>query len=190
MQFMRRAPHGARSIALYPGAWNPPTLAHLALAAAARHAVEEVVFVLPRTLPHKEYAGPGFDERLALLLEATAPSAFPVAVSEGGLFVEIVREFRRIDAAPEVKVLCGRDAAERIVGWQYPAGEPIARQLEEFELLVAPRGGAYCPPAPLGSRIHVLPVEGCDEVSSSRVRKGELELVPDNIREAVGRLYR
>jgi hypothetical protein len=41
--------------------------------------------------------------------------------------------------------MCGRDAAERIVGWDYGDGPPIQDQLNEFRLLVASREGEYSP---------------------------------------------
>jgi len=197
MEFFRRASSHADSAALFPGAYNPPTRAHLALAAAALDWAPEVIFVLPRRLPHKNFEPPGFDDRLDLLLRATQDEPlFSVAATPRGLFVDIVRAARAADPLLQrLLVLCGRDAAERIVNWDY--GEPgaIRSQLEEYELLVAPRAGVYDPPHDLRDRIHNLAIEGLEEVSSSeirdRIRRGLPceNLVPPSIADRVGSLY-
>ncbi len=198
MEFFRRAEGRPRKLGVLAGAFHPPTKAHLALARAALAVVEEVVFVLPRRFPHKRYEGVGLEERLRLVLAATAGEPrFSVAVSEGGLFIEIARECKQA-YGPEVEIwfLCGRDAAERIVNWDY--GEPgaFARQLEVYGLLAAPRGGHYEPPPEYRDRIRPLPLEGgYDEVSSTAVREAIREgrpwehLVPEPIVEDVRLLY-
>ena len=169
--FRREAP--SRVAAVLPGAFNPPTRAHLALARAALDHAGEVVFVLPRAFPHKNYEGPSFDERLAMLRTATANEPrFALAACEGGLFLEIARELRSSDPALErILFLCGRDAAERIVAWDYGSLPPIEEQLREYELLVAPRQGEYLPPEPLRASVTALRLpEPLDEISSSEVR--------------------
>lgn len=75
MEFLHRAPGLPVHIGVLPGAFNPVTVAHLALAQAALAEVDEVVFVLPRRFPHKEYTGAGMDSRAALLLALAAGSA-------------------------------------------------------------------------------------------------------------------
>ncbi|MFY9728862.1 MAG: adenylyltransferase/cytidyltransferase family protein, partial [Bryobacteraceae bacterium] len=88
MQFLHRAPGQPLHIGILPGAFNPVTVAHLALARAALSQVDEVVFVLPRHFPHKEYTGAGFEARAALLLAlAVGSPSFSVASAEGGLFI-------------------------------------------------------------------------------------------------------
>ena len=67
-------------IGVLPGTFNPPTSAHLALAEAAMAHVDRVVFVLPRVLPHKDYEGVPFEERLALVKHVAEPR-FGVASS-------------------------------------------------------------------------------------------------------------
>lgn len=198
MHFLRRAAPQPGPVALFPGAYNPPTSAHLAMARAALDHAAEVVFVLPRAFPHKTYDGPAFRDRLDMLLAATSiEERFSVAVTARGLFVDIARAFRA--AAPpaeRILLLCGRDAAERIIGWDYPAQDPLERQLEEFELLVAPRHGAYHPPPRFSGRVaHLDMPPGWSEISSSAVRekisRGERweDLVPCEIAERVRRLY-
>lgn len=182
-------------IGVLPGAFNPPTRAHLALAQAALEHVGRVIFVLPRVLPHKEYSGVPFEERLAMLKAATEP-LFEVAVTEGGLFIEIVRSLRRAAPEKEFVLLCGRDAAERIVHWDY--GEPgaFARMLDEFSMLVSSRNGEYEPPAEMRHRIRPLALGmefNCISATEVRERMASGEpwehLVPETIHEQVRRLY-
>jgi nicotinic acid mononucleotide adenylyltransferase len=67
--------------------------------------------------------------------------------------------------------MCGRDAAERIVGWDYGDGPPIQDQLNEFRLLVASREGEYSPPERYTGRIQRVELANpFDEVSSTAVR--------------------
>ncbi len=198
MEFFRRAEGSPSKLGVLAGAFHPPTQAHLALARAALDNVDEVVFVLPRRFPHKRYEKVGLEDRLRLVLAATAGEPrFSVAVSEGGLFIEIARECKQAyGPGVDVWFLCGRDAAERIVNWDY--GEPgaFARQLETYGLLVAPRGGPYEPPVEYRNRIHPLTVPGgYDEVSSTAVREAIRagrpweHLVPETIVPEVRRLY-
>jgi nicotinic acid mononucleotide adenylyltransferase len=58
-----------RRIALFPGAWNPPTVAHLAIARAALNYADEVVWLLPRAFPHKTFDGANFEQRSRMLGE-------------------------------------------------------------------------------------------------------------------------
>ena len=113
------------------------------------------------------------------------------------MFAEIAEECRTV-YGPDTRLtfLCGRDAAERIVGWDYGERGAIERMLRRFDLLVADRGGEYRPPEPLAEAIGriVLP-EAMELVSASEVRgriaRGESweHLVPDAIRERVRRIY-
>jgi nicotinic acid mononucleotide adenylyltransferase len=197
MEFRRGVPPDP-TLVLFPGAWNPPTCAHLALARAAAGREGPVVFVIPRAFPHKEAVGPDLEARVEWLLRlARGLPRCGVAVSEGGLFIEMAREAKA--ARPDVErvvLLCGRDAAERIAGWPYAAGEEIERQLEEYELLVASRRGPYVPPPHLAARVHSLPVEAdwdevCSTVVRERLARGEqwAHLVPESIRESVAARY-
>ena len=183
-------------LAILPGAFNPPTRAHLAMADAALTMADEVLFALPRAFPHKEYSGSEFETRLGWLRAALAGyPRFSLAVTEGGLFIEIAQEARALyGAGTELFLLCGRDAAERIVGWDYGEGDGIQKQLESFALLVAARAGVYEPPPQIRNRVHALALpSGLDEVSSSevrrRIRAGEpwRDLVPESIGDMIGR---
>ena len=198
MDFFRRATAEPRRLAVLPGTFNPPTRAHLALARAALASADEVLFVLPRVFPHKVYAGASFEDRVRMLAAAIEDEPrFSIASSEGGLFIEIARQCREA-YGPDVEVLivCGRDAAERAVNWDYGPHGSFRDQLSEYGLLVAPREGSYQPPAEFEDRIQELAaVEGCDEVSATdvreRIRRGEPweHLVPLPIVEMVREIY-
>jgi len=120
-----------------------------------------------------------------------------IGVAEGGLFAEIAEECRaHYPEHARFSFLCGRDAAERIIGWDY--GEPgaIQRILGEFELLVAPRGGPFEAPPELRDRVHPIEIrDGYHEVSSTEVRdriaRGERweHLVPERIVPMVRAIY-
>ena len=174
MEFFRRPSDPASRLALFSGAFHPPTRAHLALAEAALRCVDEVVFVLPRVFPHKEWHGASFEERLNWVRAAVSHQPrFSVASSDSGLFIDIARECR--EAVPDVAklyVLLGRDAAERIVHWDYGRPGAFRDQLQVFDLLVAARHGGYTPPPELERWIHALDIdEDLDHISSSEVRR-------------------
>lgn len=204
MEFLVRAPAGTRArhrLGVLSGSFHPITRAHLALAEAAltQAELDEVVLVMPRQFPHKAYEGVGLADRIALVRDAvTGRPGFSVAISEGGLFVEIARDARDdygYDA--ELWFLCGRDAAERIVNWDYGAEGRFAEQLTEFGLLVAERQGRYAPPAEYAGRIRPLPLPGdWNDVSATEIRariadgRPWAHLVPEPIVAKVYSLYR
>ncbi len=199
IEFFRRASGDPRRLGILPGAFNPPTRAHLALAQAGLSAVDQVLFVLPRSFPHKEFDGAGFEDRVKMLLACTAGEPrFSVGAATGGLYVDIVRECRGLYGPNmEIAALCGRDAAERIVTWEYGYPDAAKAMLREFELLVASRHGSYEPPVELRHRIRNLPMApGFDEISATevraRIRRGESwsRLVPESIAALVRELYR
>jgi nicotinate-nucleotide adenylyltransferase len=202
MQFL--SPHRGKParLGILPGSFNPPTRAHLALAEAALGDLDEVVLVLPRVFPHKNYQGASFAQRADMLravLEHRPRLA--AAASEGGLFIEIAQEFRAA-YGPNVQLVfvCGRDAAERIVGWDYGNPNAINRMLETFQLLVACREGTYEPPPHLRQHIRALALPaGLDALSASDVRRRIREgaawqhLVPGEIvpiLSKLGEIYR
>lgn len=181
-----------KRLGVLAGAFNPVTRAHLALAEAAASIVDEVVCVVPRVYPHKEIHGAALEERVEML--KLAGGAYRIEITERGLFIDIARELRRDDA--EVHFICGRDAAERIIGWDYGETGAVERMLEEFSLIVAERGGVYRPPGHLRSRVRHLELDrDWSGVSStevrSRVANGEPweHLVPPAIVAHVRRIY-
>ncbi len=199
MDLLYKAQGNPHRLGILSAAFHPPTLAHLALAGAALEgAVDEVLLVLPRRFPHKEYGPVGLEDRLCLLRRmAEARPRLSIAVSEGGLFREIAAEAAAVyGSGIRLRFLCGRDAAERIVNWPYEVGGSIAQQLQAYDLLVAPRQGPYVPPPDLADAIQALPMTGdWDEVSSTHVRQAIANgspwrhLVPEEITAEVARLY-
>ena len=55
------------AVAILPGSFHAPTIAHPGLAEAALVRVESVLFVLPRAFPHKRLEGVSQTECLGLL---------------------------------------------------------------------------------------------------------------------------
>ncbi len=187
-------PLPSRTIAVLAGAFNPLTRAHLALVDAGGKVADQVLCVVPRSYPHKSFEGAGFEDRLSMLHQARGP--YEVVVTQGGLFIEIARELRRARPDAEIHFLCGRDAAERVLTWDYGTPGAVERMLQEFGLLVAARQGEFTPPEHLRSRIRALPLAGgFDDHSSSEVRRriaaGEPweSMVPEAIIEVVRRIY-
>ena len=181
-----------RTIGVLAGAFNPLTRAHVALVDAGLEIVEDVVCVVPRNYPHKEFEGARFEDRLAMLERA----GLHHFVSEGGLFIDIARELRRARPDAEVHFLCGRDAAERVLGWDYGAPGAAERMLDEFGLLVAARQGEFTAPEHLRPRVRSIPMRGdFNDVSSTEVRRriarGEAweHLVPEAIVDLVRGIY-
>ena len=173
IEFFRRAPGSPRKLGILSGTFNPPTRAHLALARAALAEVDEVLFVLPRVFPHRPYEGAQFEERIAMLKDALASEpCFSIASTARGLFIDIARECRAEYPEAALIFLCGRDAAERIVNWDYGESGAFAKMLEVFELRVAARSGAYVPPASFAERIRPLSIDpGMDDISATEIRE-------------------
>ncbi len=183
-----------RSVAVFPGAWNPPTVAHLEIARAALARVNEVVWVLPRAFPHKGFEGAGFADRQRMLVQlAESEPGFSVALSDGGLYAEIAEEAREFfGEATEIFLLAGRDAVERMAAWDYGTPGVFEGLVKRHRLLVAARHGEYEPAGHHSDRIIRLTMAAdWDEVSSSEVRRrmenGEdwRELVPAAIADII-----
>jgi nicotinate (nicotinamide) nucleotide adenylyltransferase len=198
MEFYRRAQGTPSRLGVLPGAFNPITVAHLALSRAALSRVDEVVYILPRAFPHKKYAGASFAQRVELLRAALGHDpACSIAAADGGLFVEIAAECRAAyGEAVALTFLCGKDAAERIVTWDYGDPAACAAMLRRFDLLVAARRGAYVPPPEFRQAIHTLDLpEDFDHVSATEVRSriacGEPweHLVPPAARQLAREIY-
>jgi hypothetical protein len=85
-------------LGVFPGTFNPPTVAHFAIASAAREqrGLDRVVLMLSRRPIDKEHvARPTFEDRLAVLrAEADVTGGWlDVAVTEERLLVDIARGF-------------------------------------------------------------------------------------------------
>ena len=199
MEFLKRADATPERLGILPGTFNPVTVAHLALARAALGQVDEVVFVLPQLLPHKDYSGVSFSERLEILREATGGEPrWSVASSRGGLFLDIARECREhYGEGVQLTFLCGRDAAERIATWDYGKPNAFPESLREFDLLVASRSGAYEPSPDIAAAVRRLEMScDFDAVSATEIRERIAaglpweHLVPEAVRDRVRQAYR
>jgi nicotinate-nucleotide adenylyltransferase len=172
LAFQYRVPGRPPSrIALFPGAWNPPTVAHLAMARVALAHADEIVWTLPRRFPHKAFDGATFGQRLEMLCGiARTEGEFSVAVADGGLYFEMAEEAREyFGPEPEISLLCGRDAAERIATWDYGCPGVFDAMLEKYPLLVAGRAGEYLPHPLHAERVVPIAVN-LDEISSTEIR--------------------
>ena len=197
MKFYRQAKVRPTKVGILAGSFNPPTIAHLELAQAASALVDLIVCVVPQVFPHKDYSGATLEQRIDMLGAAGLTVPHAIASTGQGLFIDIAREFRaHYGAGVQLSFICGRDAAERILNWDYGRAGVVEEMLGEFELLVAPRGGHFSPPQEFRHRVHALALgSGHEAVSSTEVRerigRGEAweHLVPDTIRERVREIY-
>ena len=159
-------------VAVFPGAWNPPTRAHVEISRAARAQADEAIWVMPRAFPHKGFEGANFEARLRMLEALAKEEGFSAAVSEGGLYAEIAAEAADFfKGGPEIVLVCGRDAAERMAAWDYGVPGVFDELLRRHRLLVASRNGEYSG-AEQGERIVRLAMgRDWSDVSSSEVRR-------------------
>jgi nicotinic acid mononucleotide adenylyltransferase len=153
--------------------------------------------VVPRVFPHKDYFGATVEQRVEMLDALKVAHPLAIATSQHGLFIDIASECREeFGRQTKLSFLCGRDAAERILTWDYGRPGVVEEMLSEFELLVASRCGDFEAPAAFRNRIRSLLIPaGNDRVSSSEVRdriaRGEPweHLVPSEIVERVREIY-
>lgn len=158
-----------RPVGCYPGSFNPPTVAHLAVAEAAVHAagLARLDLVLSRVALGKEHlARPTVDERAEVLRAVAATRPWlGVVVTERRLIVEI--------AAGYDAVVVGADKWRQVTDPAWYGDDVDARDAALAALprvLVAPRGGDR----PDG--VELLDVhEDHREVSASAVREGRPE---------------
>ena len=191
MEFFRRAAGQTSRLGIFPGTFNPVTVAHLALAEAALPWWTKSSSFCPGSSPtsHTPAHLSSSGSRCSIWPSRQGPR-FSIAACEGGLFVEIAAECREAYGADvRLSFLCGRDAAERIANWDYGRPGAFLEMLRQFDFLVAARSGEYCPPERLPSSFARLELNGAfDHVSASEVRtrigRGEPweHLVPPAVR--------
>jgi len=191
------------------GAYNPITLAHLAIAdtVVRTFGIDEVLFLLPAVPPHKTIFGASLAQRLEMMQLAVEerPDA-TVGLSTHGLFLDMYQGLLGVyPPQTEVFFLTGRDAAERILTWKYDDAEAALRQMfTAFQLIVCDREGPFHLPedplfAPYRQRIHccTLPPD-LHHVSATEVRQRCHhglpldDLVPAGVARYIGehKLYR
>jgi nicotinate (nicotinamide) nucleotide adenylyltransferase len=198
MRFLRRPRRQSRSIALFCGAFHPPTVAHSALAEAAKQHVDEVLWVMPEHFPHKQYEGVGLGGRLRMILESTED---PVAIAQENLFFTIAKEAEQSLPGTAIRLLIGEDGARRVVEWNYGLEKVdherfLKEHLNRFPILSARRNQNWTLPAGMEDCFEWLNVEQAVESISStlvreRIARGEdwQDLVPERIRARVAEYY-
>ena len=164
------------------GAYNPMTLAHLAVGEAARRhfGIDEVLFLLPQVPPHKTIFGASLAQRLDMMrLAADDVPHASVGLSTHGLFVDMYAGLQALyPHRPEVFFLTGRDAAERILAWHYDDAETVLKRMfASFQFIVCSRNGPFRLPddpllAPYRDRIRSCPLPPqADTISATEVRQ-------------------
>jgi nicotinic acid mononucleotide adenylyltransferase len=197
MRFIRRPRKESRSIAVFCGAFHPPTVAHLALATSAREHVDEVMWVMPERFPHKEYERVGLEGRLALIEGATSDA---IAVARGSLFFEIAAEAEAALGA-SVRLLIGEDGARRVVDWDYGLDREahlnyLAANLQRYPVLTARREATWDVPTELADYFAWMALADAHADVSSTVVRMAIDngapwrhLVPEPIHTLVEELY-
>ncbi|RMF89414.1 MAG: nicotinate-nicotinamide nucleotide adenylyltransferase, partial [Nitrospinota bacterium] len=188
IEIVRKAPAGigprcrTARLGVLGGTFNPITNAHLGLAREAERAFQlhEVLLLLPRIPPHKALLGAPLSDRLAMMkLAVEEYPTFSVGWASHGLFLDIARGLVRIyPPSTALFFLTGRDAAERVLTWDYDDPQAaLAEMFSRFELIVANREGEFrLPPRPellpYRSKIHQLHLPPqYDPISATRVRE-------------------
>lgn len=157
-------------IAVYPGSFNPPTVAHLAVSNAARshHGVERVVWSISTIALAKETVEhPKFEHRLDVL--------HSVAAEVGWLEVEVTEKQLLVDVADGFDLLImGADKWTQINEPHWYGGEA-----ERDHALAALPPVAIAPRPPHEAPPHLLleTPRHHHEVSSTRARSGEANLM-------------
>lgn len=155
---------------VFPGSFNPLTIAHLEIARRARdeHQLDEVVLMVSTVaLDKPEPPGPSFIERIALLEDdAEEIDWLHVSTTDKQLVVDIAAGFD--------VVIMGADKWHQVNDIRYYDGaaardEAVARLPQ---VVVAPRAGSTTPPG-----LTLDTAEEFHDISSSRARAGDRDLM-------------
>lgn len=168
-------------IGAYPGTFDPPTVAHLAVAEAAwrQAGLTRVDLVVSRRPLGKAPAAPSFRDRLAVLSEVTASRPWlGLEVTERRLIAEV--------AAGYDAVIMGLDKWHQVIDPAWYGGSERARDEAVAGLppvLLALRAGSPAPPQ-LPYSVRLLRVhEDHLGVSSTLARAGRVEwMLPEAAR--------
>ena len=158
-------------VGCYPGSFNPPTVAHLEVAAAARAScgLDRVDLVVSRVaLGKASVAVPSFSDRVAVLAEVAAARSdwLGLVVSDAQLLVDLAEGY-------DVLVV-GADKWSQVLDPSFYGGSVARRDAAVAglpSLAVAPRGGGGVPDGlPSGALVlEVAPAAA--HVSSTAVRR-------------------
>lgn len=160
-------------IGAYPGTFDPPTVAHLAIAEAAwrQGGLDRIDLVVSRDPLGKDPVAPTFEHRLEVLVSVAAGRPWlGVAVTDARLIADIARGYAAI--------VMGADKWAQVRHPSWYGGSVEARDAAVSglpRLLLAPRAGVS---VPVPSDAVVLDVDGpLTEVSSTEVRGGRFEWI-------------
>lgn len=133
-----------RRVAVLPGAFHPPTAAHVALARAALgRGFEAALFSLGTTTIDKPVEGLPLEERARLLAAAAAEPGLGVVLQNRGLYAEQAAAFHRaFPGLEDLAFAVGMDKVGQIFDPRYYDDMPRALEalFSRARLLVAPRG--------------------------------------------------
>ena len=169
------------AVGCYPGSFNPPTVAHLAIADAARRAcaLDRVDLVVSRVALGKEdVVVPPFDQRVRVLQDVVAArsSWLGLVVSDHQLLVDVA-------AGYDVLVL-GADKWDQVLDPRFYGGSSDARDAAVVALphvALAPRPGHEHVDAPAGATVLELD-PSLRDASSTAVRAGRTDWMVDEAR--------
>ena len=180
------------NVGLFGGSFNPPHLAHLAVAEAARDqlGLDRVVWIPAATPPHKQHEDmPAAEHRLAMTRLAVAGNdAFVVSdieVARSGVSytIDTVRALQEAYSDTAFHLLLGGDSLAQFQTWIQP--EEIVRRVP---LVVYPRPGAdlAAVPASVMARTTFLDRPLLDPSSTAirrlmRAGRSVRYLVPDDV---------
>jgi hypothetical protein len=159
----------AERVGVYPGTFNPPTIAHVAIAAAAREQrdLDQVVFALSRSPINKEHVDrPLFEHRVDVVRAVCSRYRWlDVVITDARLLVDIAADY-------DVLVM-GADKWAQVNDPAYYGDDPTARDAAVAALptlAIAPR-----PPFPVPPEYSLIVDAALVAVSSSEARNGSLE---------------
>lgn len=164
-------------IGAYPGTFDPPTVAHLAVAEAALNqgGLDAVHLVVSRSPLGKSPSVPSFEDRMAVLEDVASSRAWlEVRVTDEKLIAELASGY---DA-----VVMGTDKWLQVLdpGWYGGSAEQRDAALASLpDVLLAARDGSP-PPELLRHRVRLLDVHPSHgPVSSTLVRAGRIDWMLD-----------
>jgi nicotinic acid mononucleotide adenylyltransferase len=139
-------PGALRSVAILPGAFNPPTLAHVALARAALgHGFDAALFSIgTRTIDKEDAAGLSIVDRLDVLSRiCRSEKRLGVVLQNRGLYVEQADAVgSALPSGCEITFVVGMDKVPQIFDPRYydDVDAALANLFARAKLLVAARG--------------------------------------------------
>ena len=202
---LKSLPKAARRIGILPGSFNPPTQAHLKLAARAQASfqLDHLLFTVSRvTIDKERIEGLGLEDRLLLLSLLVGSLGWTsLAVVNRGLYFEQARAFRRVlGPLPRIYFVVGMDKVIQIFDPRYYADREAALKVlfTEAQLITGGRGTwekrdledlmEKVENRPFADWVHPMSLpDECRDVSSSGVRRTIQAggAIPDELPQAV-----